>query len=138
MLATVGRDGRPEGTRIWAARLREGSNTLELCVHRSGSQRLLDILSGGGRVAANLIEVRSYRSRMFAGPCTISQSAVEPDYLDQSLEAMQSEFAAVGMPDGAVDQMLSHYDEPRAMAVLLLEVEAVFDQSPKRGAGARL
>jgi hypothetical protein len=138
MLATVGRDGRPEATRIWAARFREGSDTLELCVHRSGSKKLLGILSAGGRVATNLIEVRSYRSRMFKGPCTISQSAVDPHYLQESLAAMQSEFVAVGLPDGALDQMLSHYDEPRAMAVLLLEVEAVFDQSPKRGAGARL
>jgi hypothetical protein len=138
MLAAVAGDDGPETTRIWAARFVDARDELELYVHRSGSARVLELLANGGRAAANLVDVRSYRSRLFKGRCRVPRVEVDEAFLEEWLGEMQSAFAAVGMPPDCVDRILSHYDEPRAMLPLVLEIESAFDQSPKPGAGARL
>jgi hypothetical protein len=137
-VATVDRSGQPQLARVWATRLRDRGEVIEIYVLRSASPSLLDGLVGGGRAALNLIDVGSYRSRTFKGACEVGQLEPDPEFLQTYLNAMDRAFVGVGMPPGAVELMLSHCDEPRSMIALWLAVDSVFDQSPKPGAGVRL
>ena len=138
MVASTDALRRPQSVRLWALRARAESDVLEFCVQRSGSPKFFANLSNGGRVALNAIEVDSYRSRTFKGFCRISESAPDPAFVEESLGAMARAFTGVGMSEDSVQRMLSHSDPPGAMVALWLEVDSVFDQSPKQGAGARL
>jgi hypothetical protein len=138
MVATADAALRPQSVRLWALRARADADVLEFCVQRSASPRFFANLSSGGRVALNAIEVDSYRSRTFKGFCRICEHAPDPAFVEQSLSAMQRAFAGVGMTEDSVQRILAHSDPPGVMVALSLEVDSVFDQSPKQGAGARL
>lgn len=139
-LTVVDANGSPRIARIWAARPLDGSDVIELCVQRSSAVAVLDALDGRARLrgALNLIEVTTYKSRMFKGACERSPADADPAFVEASLTATGRAFASVGMSADALERMLAHGDAPRAMVSLRLVVESVFDQSPKPGAGARL
>jgi hypothetical protein len=136
-IAAVDPSGQPQVARLWGARV-VGADELELCVQRGAAGALLDALVSGGRAAANLIEVRTYRSRLLKGWCSAPSPDVNLSFLEQHFVAVGAAFAAVGLPPNSVERLLGHAAEPRQMAVLRLVVESVFDQSPKPGAGAPL
>jgi hypothetical protein len=130
--------GQPTISRIWAARALPDSDSLELYLRRPNAERFLANLAHNGRAAANLIEVTSYRSRAFKGACALSETPLDHTFLDSCLIAMNEAFVRVGMPDDAVQQMLAWSHAQHPWLALSLSVDAVFDQSPKKGAGARL
>lgn len=126
-----------EIVRFWALRFREGSNILDIYVQRSAAERALAMLAGGARAALNAIEVETYRSRQFKGDCIVSQDHVDGTFLAACIAAQQRAFGRVGLPENAAERMLAQAGSP-AMVGLSLAVDAIFDQSPKRGAGAPL
>jgi hypothetical protein len=136
-IGTVADNGRSELTRLWAVRAREGRDELEAYVLRCASSDLLANLVNGGRAALNLIHVPTYSSRMFKGDCSISTLEMDQRFVDTCISEAGAAFESIGMPPGTLATMLSHYDS-HEMVGLLLEVDSVFDQSPKPGAGARL
>lgn len=138
MVAAADRTGRPELSRIWAMRVDAERDRIEIYVQRSVSARLVQNLEQTGRAALNAVEVHTYRSRLFKGSCRISTAPIDEALLEASLSAMNEAFFSVGMPEDAVATILSHADEPRDMLALVLDVECVFDQSPKPGAGGPL
>jgi hypothetical protein len=145
VIAVVDSRGLPRIARVWAARVLDGSDVIEIYVQRAGALPLLEALvydlfnlESGRRAALNLIEVTTYRSRMFKGACALAPNDPDPTFVDESLAADGRAFHSVGMPADAVERILSHGDPPREMVALRLTVEAIFDQSPKPGAGARL
>ena len=111
-------------------------DVLELFVQHSTAARLLDIVGSGRRGALNLVEVASYRARMFKGLCE-RIAEVDQACVDASVAAQGRAFASVGVPADATQRMLAQGDS-LAMAGLRMRVDAVFDQSPKPGAGAPL
>lgn len=137
-IASVDREQQPQMARVWAARPRQERDVVEVYVLRSAAPALLEGVVSSGRAALNLIEVSSYRSRLFTGPCRLSTTGVESAFLGESLAALNRAFHAVGMAPDAAQRMLSHGAAPPEMLALVLSVECVFDQSPKRGAGGRL
>jgi hypothetical protein len=137
MVAAADGERRAHAVRVWAARLL-GPSTLELYVLRAPAGAFLAALSEGSRAAANLIEVSTYRSRAFKGTCRVSSEPLDPEHLRQCLDAADVVFEAVGLGKDGTSRMLAPYDEPHDMVSLWLEVDAVYDQSPKPGAGARL
>ncbi len=138
MIAAVDRSGRPQLARVWALRAANERDVIEVYVQRAASQALVESLSNGGRAALNLIEVTTYRSRMFKGACEVSTHEPDSAFLDENLAALNRAFHSVGMPSDAAHRMLWHSEEPTRMVELRLSVDSVFDQSPKPGAGARL
>lgn len=141
VLATADASGQPEIARVFAYRVVENADAIELYLLRCGSEKAVQNLAVGARAAFNAIEVHSYRSRTFKGWCTVARDFVAADdaLVGQSLSAMGRSFAQVGMPDDALDQMLAHAGAAgRAWVCVLLHVDGVYDQSPKPGAGARL
>lgn len=141
VLATADASGQPEVARVFAYRVVDDADAIEVYLLRSGSEKMVQNLAAGARAAFNAIEVHSYRSRSFKGWCTVARDLVPADdtLVGQSLSAMGRSFAQVGMPHDALDQMLAHAgDEGRAWVCVLLRVDSVYDQSPKPGAGARL
>jgi len=138
MVATVDTTGRPELSRIWALRPDPLHDRIEIYLQRSVAARLVQNLESTGRAALNAVEVHTYRSRLFKGRCAVSTAPIDEALLEASLEAMNEAFFSVGMPGNAVPMILAHAEAPRDMIALVLEVECVFDQSPKPGAGAPL
>jgi len=136
-IASVDVARQPQIARVWMARATEG-DVLEVYVLRLASLALVEAVVSGGRAALNLIHVATYRSRLFKGRCEVSAAGVDDAVLEQSLNALNRAFHDVGMPPDAALRLLGHSTAPRDMVALSLSVESVFDQSPKRGAGARL
>jgi hypothetical protein len=130
-------NGTSQTARIWAVRAVPSHRALELYVVRESAEKFLDTLGRNGRAAANIVEVLTYRSRAFKGPCAVSPLPIDNKLLDESLQAMNVAFHAVGLPSNSVEQMLGHFSS-REMVGLWLEVDAIFDQSPKPGAGGLL
>jgi len=130
--------GQPEIVRVWASRCDPMLDVIELYVQQSCAQRFVACLTPESRAALNLVEVATYRSRTFKGVCALSAVAIDEPWLTECLAAQGRSFAGVGMPEGAVDQMLSYSKTPRAMLAFRLAVDSVYDQSPKPGAGGRL
>jgi hypothetical protein len=138
MIATADATGRPELSRIWALRVDPDRDRIEVYVQRTVAVRLLQNLAHSERAALNAVEVDTYRSRLFKGRCAVSAAPIDGALLEACLSAMGEAFSSVGMPPDAVSTILSHAEAPRDMVGLVLEVDCVFDQSPKPGAGARL
>jgi hypothetical protein len=138
MVAAADASGRPELSRIWALWVDPDRDRIEVYVQRSVASRLLENLEGGSRAALNTVEVDTYRSRLFKGHCSVSAAPIDEALLDRCLVAMNAAFVSVGMPENAVPAILDHADAPRDMVRLVMDVDCVFDQSPKPGAGARL
>lgn len=138
MIASVDRAGQPQLARIWAARPQREPDVIEICVQRLASANLCQAIASSGRAALNLIEVSTYRSRLFKGRCEVAAAAVDEAALEQSLAALNRAFHSVGMPLDAAERMLAQAAAPRDMVALALSVDSVFDQSPKPGAGGRL
>jgi hypothetical protein len=137
-VATVDASGQPQLARVWAVRVDDRHDVIEVYVQRSSSLAFIAGIASGGRAALNLIEVCSYRSRMFKGACEVSPAEPDAVFLEENLTALNRAFGGVGMAAGSAQSMLSHSDAPRSMVALRLTVECVFDQSPKSGAGGRL
>jgi hypothetical protein len=137
-VATVDASGQPQLARVWSVRVEAGRDLIEIYVQRSSALAFAAGLASRGRAALNLIEVSSYRSRLFKGACEISPAAPDAAFLEENLTALNLAFSGVGMAAGSAQRMLSHSDAPHSMLALRLTVESVFDQSPKSGAGGPL
>lgn len=137
-LAIIDARGEPCIARIWAARAHGASDVIEIYLQRGSATSLLEALDAPRRGALNLIEVNTYRSRTFKGPCELSREPVDVPFSDASVDAVGRVFHSVGMPVDAAPLMLGHAEEGRDMVAVCLTVETVFDQSPKPGAGAPL
>jgi hypothetical protein len=137
-IASVDRQGQPQMTRVWSVRTSQEPEQLVLYVLRAASSGLLEGIQNSGRAALNLIEVATYRSRLFKGTCSVSPDGVDAAFLELNLQALSRAFQGVGMAPDTVERILGHSDAPRDMLALCLSVESVFDQSPKPGAGQQL
>jgi len=138
MIASADASARPVSLRVWGAHPVPHTDVVEVFVLRSASAALVEALAVSRRAAMNLIELPSYRSRLFKGTCVATDLPADEGVVEAGLHALSVTLGRVGMPPDAVARMLAHYDEPRSMRVLRLEVESVFDQTPKRGAGERI
>jgi hypothetical protein len=131
---------QPEIVRMWAVRavdLADAPDILEAYALREAAARLLEIMGDGRRAALNVVEVSSYRSRLFKGFCTPLRGAVDQAFIDASVAAQSRAFTSVGMGPNAAERLLAHTPD-REMIGFRLQVDCVFDQSPKPGAGAPL
>ena len=137
VIAVVDASGLPRVARLWAARVLD-ADIIEIYLQRSSALPVLEALAERRQAAVNLIEVTTYRSRMFKGTCELSPTDPDEAFVEESVAAAGRAFHSVGMALDSADRMLSHGDAPRAMVALRLSVESVFDQSPKPGAGAPL
>jgi hypothetical protein len=138
VMATADSSRQPQIVRVWAARALPGRDVLEVYTQRSVSDAWLEALTRSGRAALNLIDVPTYRSRMFKGPCEPSSEGPEAGFLNASLAAFNRAVSAVGMAADTAQRIMNDGGAPGSMVALVLTVESVFDQSPKPGAGARL
>ncbi|HEV8246498.1 MAG TPA: hypothetical protein VGP93_12050, partial [Polyangiaceae bacterium] len=118
---------QPQIARVWAFRvISQERDVIDVYVPCAASPTLLEALANGSRAALNLIELPSYRSRLFKGPCEVSRAVPEPAFLDEHVAAYDRALCSVGMPPGSAERMLSHSDAPRDMVALSLTVESVF------------
>ena len=137
VVAAVDATGQPQIGRHWAARALAETDVLELYLLRVAGDRCLQIFAKQARAALNLIELPSYRSRLFKGDCSLSGVAIDAEFLAESVAATNRAIQGVGMPADGVQRMAGSVD-PKDFVALRLVVDSIFDQSPKPGAGAPL
>lgn len=135
VVAIVDADGLPHIARVWGARV--SGDAIDVYVQRAAAGPVLEALIVCRRAALNLIEVATYRSRLFKGSCEVGDR-VDFTVLEDCLAAIGRAFHGVGLAADGVDRMLAHGEPAREMVALRVVVEHVFDQSPRPGAGARL
>lgn len=129
---------RVHTARIWAFRSLPGVDVVEVYVSRTSSQPLLTTLGTHNRAAINIIEIATYLSRAFKGSCEIHPGEIDQAFLAEYEAAMNVMVSAVGLGPSPVGRIQSFLGGGREMVSLRMQVESVFDQSPKPGAGARL
>lgn len=137
VVCTVDAAGRPQIVRHWGVRLRAAADELEFYLCAAASEPCLLCLAQQARVALNLIELPSYRSRTFKGHCLGVEASVDADFLATSVEAAGRAMHRVGMAVDAAERMLGPA-EPARMLAVRMSVDSVFDQTPKPGAGGAL
>jgi len=137
-IASVDAHGQPQLVRVWAARPTTAPDEIEVYVHAGAAAGFLAGLESSARVGLNLIDVLSYRSRLFKGSGRLVQVPIDFEWLATCEAALNRVFEAVGMSPQSVERMLGYAEDRRAMLALLVRVESAFDQSPKPGAGAPL
>jgi len=137
VVCTVDAAGRPQIVRHWGVRARAVADELEFYLCAAASVPCLLSLGQPTRVALNLIELPSYRSRTFKGQSIAVDATVDPDFLALSVEAAGRAMHSVGMARDAAERMLGPA-EPARMVAVRMTVDSVFDQTPKPGAGCAL
>jgi hypothetical protein len=135
-IATVTQSLQPQMARVWAARALPALDVIEVYSLRSHVLALLEGHTNGRRIALSLIDVATYRSRMFKGTYDVSRGQHNAAVLEESLAAFNRVVSALGMATDTAERILAHDDAPRLLVPLQITVESVFDQSPKPGAGA--
>ena len=135
-IATVTSSLQPQMARVWAARAHPALDIIEVYALRSQVSTLLE--GTNRRIALSLIDVPTYRSRMFKGSYDVSPDQPDAALLQESLAEFNRAVASVGMAPDTAERILSHDDAPRLLVALRITAEIVFDQSPKPGAGAPL
>jgi hypothetical protein len=136
--ATVGADRLPAAARVWVARVHPTNDIIEVGVARSAAAPLLRNLTTNPQGALNLAAPVTYRSVQFKGPCVASSEPLDTNYSRAWLDAVDAQMQAIGLPPGSPTVMLGRYGESLDLATFSLQVVSVFDQSPRRGAGAPL
>jgi hypothetical protein len=137
VVAAVDADARPQLARHWGVRLLPENDVLEFYLTKVAGERCLRVFATGARAALNLIEVPSYRSRMFKGRCTVSHAAIDTAFFAESMAATNRAVHGVGMPLDTCERIMGNVG-PEHLVALRLVVDSVFDQTPKPGAGAPL
>ena len=137
MVAATDASGRPQLARVWAQTV-DADGALVVFVARSAPGAFFEAIAARGRVAVNLIELPSYRARTFKGACRVVDSVRDDPEVVASLDALGRVLESVGMHPGAPAAMLAYFEDPTSMAVLRIDDDAIFDQTPGPRAGERL
>ncbi|MBS0332976.1 MAG: hypothetical protein JSS35_09430 [Proteobacteria bacterium] len=135
LAAARGADGRPALGRALGARRGAGAR-LDTFVSRAQWPRLLEAIGPGDPVAVTFSRVQDYRTYQVKGRL-VALRAAEPDdleFIERYQHAVGRLMASVGVPQAFVARWLIRQD----MAVLSLDTDAVFVQTPGPGAGRPL
>ena len=135
--------GVPEVSRAWGMHLLVDANEVVICVPSTSGRRLLANLERTGRIAVNVTSPQTYRSFQMKGR-VLSIGVASPEDLDRAAahqRAFVDSVAAVGMSREISPRLFA--DSPADpiqpdLTAVRLAVEALFDQTPGPGAGARV
>jgi hypothetical protein len=141
IVGTRDADGVPEVSRAWGVRVPPERDVLEICVSSQVCGRTLDNLADNQQIAVTLTSPLNYRSFQVKGRAIETHSAAPSDVerITRHQRAFTDEVVSVGLPEPAAVRLFSieMEDAPEIRRIRVL-VDAVFNQTPGPGAGARL
>ena len=130
----------PEVSRAWGFCVLRAGNAIEICVYAGSGRRTLANLAENARAAVTITSQTTYRSVQVKGGAGVT-AADEADLrrVAEHQRAFVEEVAAIGLPKEASVRLFEdeRTDSP-AMMKIRVGLDAVFDQTPGPGAGARL
>ncbi len=135
-VATAGADLRPSSTRGFGCWVEEDRRTLRVCVLEAQAVRFLGDLQVGCRVAINATDVLDLRSLQVKGELRERRAATlaERDACRAYGHDLVEMFVRIGVPRAGCGGLW--HSGP--IAVVRVAVDALFDQTPGRGAGSKL
>jgi predicted pyridoxine 5'-phosphate oxidase superfamily flavin-nucleotide-binding protein len=133
--------GVPEVSRAWGVHLLADVDEIVVCVPSTSGRRVVANLESTGRVAVTITGPQTYRSFQVKGRVLSIGMASREDL--ERVAAHQRAFveavAAVGMSRELVPGLYADADPDRQdLTAVRITVEALFDQTPGPGAGARV
>jgi hypothetical protein len=135
--------GVPEMSRGWGVQVLADANEVVICVPSRSGRRLLANLEHAGRMAVVMTSPRTYRSFQVKGRVVAiaPASADDRDRAAAHQHAFVESAYAVGLPRESARRLFTdRHGEPldADLTTVRMKVEALFDQTPGPGAGARL
>lgn len=139
VVCTADESRRPDTMRLWAARAEDEGSALRFVVIASDGDRITRNLSENPVASVTLVSPETYRSIQLKGPCAPSpERRLSEAYVAQAITAFSRACAAVGIRGEAGPRLMSYYEAPDRLMELCLEIDAIFDQTPRPGAGKTL
>jgi hypothetical protein len=133
--------GVPEVSRAWGLLLLADVDEMVVCLPSISGRHLLANLESTGRVAVNVTGPQTYRSFQMKGRVlSIGMASREDlDRVAAHQHAFVESVAAVGMPRDLVPRLYDDSDpNQQNLTAVRIAVDALFDQTPGPGAGARV
>ena len=112
-----------------------GSNIIKVHIAKITSERALSNLEDNGMIALTMVKVRTYETYQAKGKAISFLDATEEEQkkVEEYMRIFDEELNVFGLPSRAV------YTFPHNPTVVIeIEVQDIFDQTPKIGAGERL
>ena len=135
MYATsVSAENVPEVTRVLAARVEAGADVLRFVVATAFAERFLEDSRATGRGAMVACELTTYRTYQFKGRYVGTEAATAED--EAAVKANLDAFDALVTHVGIDPSRYRGTFDVAPYTALTLAVDAVFDQTPRVGAGA--
>lgn len=131
------RDDRlhPEIARVWGPELDRDSGLVEVCVRGEPDCQTLVNLRSNGQVALNITRPTTYLSLQFKGHASVLGPPT-PEHVARAqahLGRFAAEASQVGVPIPLAPRFMGSL-----CAVISMQIEHIFDQTPGVGAGRRL
>lgn len=133
--------GVPELSRAWGVHLHADRDEVVLCVSSSSARRVLANLEGTGRIAVTITSPLTYRSFQMKGRVTSMAPASSADLtrVTAHQEAFVETVVTIGLPRELTPRLFTaELEVDASLTTVRMAVEALFDQTPGPGAGARL
>jgi hypothetical protein len=133
-MGTRGADLKPEYARILGSRFVDDQH-IKLFLDGPSAGRTIQNLQDNGFVSVILCSLENYESYQFKGKCVslLQSNPEELQLISDYLKDINVLLVKVGFPDQGM------YKYPRtSMMTLLMEVEEIFEQTPKAGTGQKV
>ncbi len=136
-LATANASHEPWFTRTILVEAQNGSATLDVYFPQVTSARPLADLSANAKTAVLVVNITNFQARQYKGTI-IAQREATPDDISRmrSQQAKPAPIMGQFWGAGASAGWTSYIVDPAIC--ITLEIQAIFDQTPKPGAGARI
>ena len=124
----------PEYTRVLGAQVTD-SGTLKFFVAKVSADRALSNVDDNGQVAITFANPPTFECYQIKGKAVNYRDSTtdEQNYVDHYMAIFDSEVQSIGVSAGAINIWPS-----KPMISIEIEVQAIFDQTPKIGAGNQI
>ena len=134
LVGSVGADGLPDAIRAWGVEV-QGPDRIRVLL-AAESQRTLDNLANGGRIALTTTDFVTMVSWQLKGRAVLLEAATGTDRI--RFDAFCAGCLAILAPLQGVSEETIARLIPADLVACEMLVEQVFDQTPGPGAGARI
>jgi len=131
----------PELSRAWGVRVSGSEGALDVCIYARQGRRTLANLAENSQATVTIVSPSTYRSFQIKGHAVRTAAADQEDAkrVDDHKRAFVEEVALVGLSgEKAALLYQSEMEDSTDLMTIRIRVDALFDQTPGPGAGARL
>jgi hypothetical protein len=131
----------PELTRAWGLRVLGSEGTLDISIYAQQGRRTLANLAEHSQATVTIVSPSTYKSFQIKGHAVRTAGADQEDArrVADHKRAFVEEVASVGLSEEMTVRLFeTEMDESPDLITIRIRVDALFDQTPGPGAGARL